>query len=311
MLTASQVNVQLVGWHEQGLSKSEIIVRLAEACIGWPYVFGAVGEQCTPSTRRKYCNNYKTRNPAESEQIRKTCRVLASGVSTCNGCKFYPGGDVRCYDCRGFTRWILSRVGISLQGGGATSQWNNPLNWETKGTIDQYDGKSVAVFFQRSTTKANTMAHTGLLIGGGEIIHCSGTVKREAIYKKISHFAIPKGLGGDTPMPTPSTTKPTLRNGSKGEYVTLLQTQLINRGYSLPRFGADGSFGGETDTAVREFQMDNGLPADGIVGPKTWEALESSEPIKYYTVTIPRLAKHHAEALVANYDGATMTEEGS
>jgi hypothetical protein len=29
-----------------------------------------------------------------------------------------------------------------------------------------------------------------------------------------------------------------------------------------------------------------------------------------YTVTIPHLAKHHAEALVGNYTGATMTEEG-
>ena len=309
MLTASQVNVQLVGWHEQGLSKSEIIVRLAEACIGWPYVFGAVGEQCTPSTRRKYCNNYKTRNPAESEQIRKTCRVLASGVSTCNGCKFYPGGDVRCYDCRGFTRWILSRVGISLQGGGATSQWNNPLNWDFRGTIDQYTG-GVAIFFQRDAKKANVMAHTGLLIGGGQIIHCSGTVKKEALYKKITHFAIPKGLAGEAPMPTPSTTKPTLRKGSRGEYVTLLQTQLIQQGYSVGSSGADGIYGNDTLYTVKKYQLDHGLQMDGIVGSATWAALEDPQPMPTYIVHIPGQAKYAAEALVKQYDGAWMTEEG-
>ena len=34
------------------------------------------------------------------------------------------------------------------------------------------------------------------------------------------------------------------------------------------------------------------------------------DEIAYYVVTIPHLARHHAEALVKNYDGATMKEEG-
>ena len=304
MNTAAQVNIMLVGWLESTLTKEEVVLKLTEACIGWPYVFGAVGEQCTPSTRKKYYNNYLTRNPAESEQIKKTCRVLNNGVFTCNGCKFYPGGDVRCYDCRGFTRWVLGRVGISLKGAGATSQWNNDDNWEFKGTIDQYNG-GLAVFFQQSTTDKRVMSHTGFLIGDGMIIHCSGTVKKEKLYKKITHFAIPKGLGGDIPVPT---TKPTIKRGSRGPYVTLAQTELIAKGFNVGNTGADGIFGAKTEDAVKAFQKAAGLKADGIIGMSTWDALDSGE-LKYFKVIIPHLTEPQADELCKQYSNAEKVAE--
>jgi peptidoglycan hydrolase-like protein with peptidoglycan-binding domain len=36
---------------------------------------------------------------------------------------------------------------------------------------------------------------------------------------------------------------------------------------------ADGRFGKQTDTAVREYQRRNGLKIDGVVGEKTWASL--------------------------------------
>ena len=44
----------------------------------------------------------------------------------------------------------------------------------------------------------------------------------------------------------------------------------------MGRTGADGIFGFQTEKAVRQFQIDNSLSADGIIGPLTWEKLEDS-----------------------------------
>ena len=64
----------------------------------------------------------------------------------------------------------------------------------------------------------------------------------------------------------------TLRQGSTGGAVKILQVGLNGRGYALV---GDGIFGPATDGAVRRFQSDNGLAVDGIVGPQTWGALLS------------------------------------
>lgn len=57
----------------------------------------------------------------------------------------------------------------------------------------------------------------------------------------------------------------TIKNGSKGRDVKLLQQKL--------NLAADGVFGPLTETAVKNFQRTHGLTADGIVGPQTWAAL--------------------------------------
>lgn len=57
-----------------------------------------------------------------------------------------------------------------------------------------------------------------------------------------------------------------LKIGSKGKEVKELQEFL--------EIGADGIFGKGTDKAVKAWQSSNGLTADGIVGPETWDAME-------------------------------------
>lgn len=67
---------------------------------------------------------------------------------------------------------------------------------------------------------------------------------------------------------------PTLKKGSKGEVVKLVQRALIYL-YSckLPKYGADGEYGEETEAAVKAFQKTNGLTVDGVIGAKTWKKL--------------------------------------
>jgi hypothetical protein len=46
---------------------------------------------------------------------------------------------------------------------------------------------------------------------------------------------------------------------SESDTVKTFQNTLMNLGYSLPRFGADGKFGPETQQALKKFQEDNNL----------------------------------------------------
>ena len=64
-----------------------------------------------------------------------------------------------------------------------------------------------------------------------------------------------------------------LKKGDKNDSVKALQLLLIGYGISCGKQGADGSFGGNTDTAVRTYQKKNGLTQDGIVGTNTWNKL--------------------------------------
>ena len=63
----------------------------------------------------------------------------------------------------------------------------------------------------------------------------------------------------------------TLRRGSKGSDVMEIQSLLDKMGYDLGSI--DGIFGPQTELAVKQFQRDNGLTADGIIGPITNKVL--------------------------------------
>lgn len=90
------------------------------------------------------------------------------------------------------------------------------------------------------------------------------------------------GTGGMTGAPTDSPDlsedppaaandePPTLEITARGAAVRRLQRLLGEAGHPLEE---DGLFGQATLAAVRAFQADNGLAADGIVGPRTRSAL--------------------------------------
>jgi hypothetical protein len=70
-----------------------------------------------------------------------------------------------------------------------------------------------------------------------------------------------------------------LRLNSQSENVKVLQTFLNSTGYVIAKTGLNspghetGRFDAATETAVKKWQKDNGLKADGIVGPVTWGAM--------------------------------------
>lgn len=77
-----------------------------------------------------------------------------------------------------------------------------------------------------------------------------------------------------------------LKNGSEGEDVKELQTNLIRLGYDCGKWGVDGEFGDATEMAVRRFQSQHDLIPDGEFGPKSLDAMEIAlaaleKPVEY------------------------------
>ncbi len=66
-----------------------------------------------------------------------------------------------------------------------------------------------------------------------------------------------------------------IRVGDSGTAVSLMQQALIDAGFPLPQFGADGIFGNETRGALMDFQRSSSLSADGVLGPNTMSALNA------------------------------------
>ena len=70
----------------------------------------------------------------------------------------------------------------------------------------------------------------------------------------------------------------TVKKGSKGEAVALLQLMLNEKGYACG--SADGIFGTKTESAVKSYQKAKGLSADGIVGDNTYAKLLADSLLK-------------------------------
>lgn len=87
-----------------------------------------------------------------------------------------------------------------------------------------------------------------------------------------------------------------LKINSRGEDVKTAQETLKQLGFRPGPI--DGVFGGKTENAVIQFQEENNLYADGIVGPTTWGALHSALQVHLEEQVQPVIAdNHHAEKI--------------
>ncbi|MGR8965725.1 N-acetylmuramidase domain-containing protein [Rhizobium leguminosarum] len=99
-------------------------------------------------------------------------------------------------------------------------------------------------------------------------------------YKKMSYdtkmaaaYARHKAAGPSTKadLESEEDTPTVLRVGMSGVEISQLQEQLRKLGYTV---NVDGDFGPATKQAVKKFQEDHSLLADGIAGPLTWSIIE-------------------------------------
>ena len=212
MNTAEYVDQQIEVLKNGGIPLDNAAWEAALLCVGWPYVFGASGQYCTVDYRKQAYARHGEKHPT----IKTKCQVFNGKKSTCTGCKWYPNGKkVRCYDCRGFTYWILYRIyGFKLDGSGCTSQWNTASNWKAKGEVSDGIPQNtiVCLFYYKKDSKGrrtNTLEHTGLYYNG-ETCECSNGVEySKKLDKKWEVWAVPVcAQGGVTPVPPEPTPQP-------------------------------------------------------------------------------------------------------
>ena len=92
------------------------------------------------------------------------------------------------------------------------------------------------------------------------------------------------------------------KQGSTGSTVREIQQKLTNWGYY--NYTIDGIYGSRTVTAVKKFQQNNGLTADGICGAATLKAMGISSGSSQSSVDVNLLARLiSAEARGEPYTG--------
>ena len=155
-------------------------------------------------------------------------------------------------------------------------------------TLGYYNGKLSGNYLEGTTSAIKSFQEKNALTATGEAD--VGTQRRlfssSAISKDAPETTVAPNPGNDlgdtndvviasdgdkdtTPADAEYTTK--LKRGAKGEQVKLVQQRLTDLGYfSGP---ISGNYMNQTVEAVKAFQLNNGLKADGVTGEDTWTIL--------------------------------------
>ncbi|MBQ9253110.1 MAG: peptidoglycan-binding protein [Clostridia bacterium] len=137
---------------------------------------------------------------------------------------------------------------------------------EINRTFDTATKKAVIAF-----QKKNGITADGIV---GE-----ATQKALASEEALPASATPTPKPTATPTPAPTYTVPayTLRRDDSGDDVKTLQSRLKELGYFKGR--VDGKFGAQTASALKAFQTDHGLEADGVAGKGTYAVLFAEDTL--------------------------------
>lgn len=198
------------------------------------------------------------------------------------------------YDCSSFVITVWEQVGVPVKTNGATYTGNMREVFlhcgfaDVTGEVSLGDGRGLAA----GDVLLNHKSHTAMMVDKYNLVQARinelGTVTGGQAGDQNGEIAV-RGYynfpwdcvlryrendGGTVETPTEVVKRlPLLRKGSVGDAVKAAQYLLLSRGLTLPKYGADGDYGAETEAAVKKFQRLAGLEADGECGALTWAAM--------------------------------------
>ena len=259
---------------------NEHFVAFCLSMLGQPYWYGTVVYKCTENLRsrkaRQYPSHYgSSRTSRYRDDIAKK-KVCADCVGLIKG-YCWTGGGKGVVESIGTDKTFSSKYGA-----------NNCPDKSANSMFSYAKGKGCAWGTMDSLPEVPGIAlrsdgHVGVYVGGGYAVEERGfnygCVKTRVKDRKWTHWYylpfIDYGEGGSVKPPQTEYALGSrlLRKGTEGNDVKQLQEYLLRLGYSLPKYGADGDFGAETEAAVRAFQEDERLEVDGKYGEKSHAAL--------------------------------------
>ena len=252
--------------------------------LGQPYWYGTCLYKCTESLRNRkaaqYPSHYASGRTARYRQDISEKKVCADCIGAVKGYA-WTGGGQGVLESVGTDKTYASSYGShGCPDKGADSMFtyakSKGADWGGIDTLPEVVGLAL-----------HKEGHVGYYVGNGEAVEwksfADGCVKTKVAGRGwTSWYRLPFLDYGDgvlqgstddeTPAETPLGSR-LLLDGSEGSDVRALQELLLSLGYELPRYGADGNFGAETEAALRAFQADAGLEADGKYGEKSHAAL--------------------------------------
>lgn len=187
--------------------------------------------------------------------------------------------------CAAFVGSILSQIGLQHTGALNARSYEN---WGTEVSLQAARPGDIVVFWRE--TPDSWKGHVAILVrfDGDRVIVRGGNQGNsvtDAPYP-LSRIVSIRRASANADIPTG---RAVIKFGSRGAFVMDLQDQLKRLNYPVGQL--DGIFGKHTRSAVLAFQADHNLTTDGVVGTKTWNALEKASPRALRTVDEATLRK--------------------
>lgn len=249
--------------------------------VGQPYWYGTVVYKCSENLlsrkAKQYPSHYGSSRTSRYKQDIAAKKVCADCIGGSKGYAWTDGGK-GVLESIGTSNVFSSKYGSNgCPDKGANSMFSyaksKGMDWGSISTLPEIVGLAL-----------HKDGHVGYYVGNGYAVEWRGfnygCVKTKVAgrgWKCWYKLPFIDYNDGATQVTPPSVDVPLgsrlLKRGDKGGDVKAMQELLLQLGYALPKYGADGEFGSETEKAVLTFQKEAELEPDGKYGDKTHAAL--------------------------------------
>lgn len=275
--------------------KASELVAFCKSMVGMPYWYGCCGYNCTESLLKRKAKQYpshygSSRMPKYRDSINKklVCMDCIGLIKTF----FWTNGGQGVKEAIGTGREVPNKYASN---GFPDKSANGMLSYckskkAKNGKISSLPEVPGVLLF--------SSGHVGVYVGDGYAVEARGfnygVVQTRVASRKWRSWAyIPSSLldydtedknssSGQSSASSEKTEREyklgerLIKKGVQGADVAELQKALIQLGYDLGKYGADGECGSKTVEAIKAFQKKNGLSVDGEYGAKSHAKLQEA-----------------------------------